>query len=133
MNTNKTRAEKALDTKLDTLKQKYCLNCGMGIIRNGTQGRKRFCNDACKQSHYRWRKSLDPKPVQRTYDRTAQQMINVAWAHLADVETALGDEERCTYCGYEETCRTIYSDAACTEVSSYVCDQCYDAQIVGAA
>lgn len=89
MDTNKTRAEKSLETKKDRFKQKYCLHCGSGIIRNGTQGRKQYCNDACKQADYRWRKSLNPKPVLPVVDRTAQQMINIAWAHLAELETAL--------------------------------------------
>jgi hypothetical protein len=132
--TMKTKAEKALETKNDKLRSRYCLNCDQMIICKGTQGRQKFCNAACKMAYHRdlakQRARWSPKPAARPApDRTAQQFVNIAWANMADVETAFIDTDPCTYCGYEDKCRTIYSDPACSVVSAYVCDACYDNEV----
>lgn len=90
MTNNKTRAEKALETKKDKLRSRYCLHCDQMIVRDGTQGRKKFCNNACKMAYHRYMHQWDEKPV-HTPDpnRVAQQMVNVVYAHLAEIETAL--------------------------------------------
>lgn len=89
-----TKRQKALATKKDTLKQAYCQYCSAGIIRDGTQGRKKFCNDACKMKYHRavkaYRQRINPAPERKAvFDRSAQQIINIAWSHLAEMETAL--------------------------------------------
>jgi len=88
------KSEKALATKKDKLRSRYCKQCDQMIIYDGTQGRKEFCNPACKMAyhrrlkayHERWYGKPAAKPV---YDRTVQQMINIAWANMVDVESAL--------------------------------------------
>lgn len=89
-----TKREKALATKKDKLRSRYCVACGQMIIYDGTQGRKRFCNNACKMSYHRWKQKHDEirlgKREQRPApDRTAQQMVNAVYANLAELETAL--------------------------------------------
>lgn len=89
-----TKAQKALASKKDKLRSRYCKHCDQMIIYDGTQGRKVFCNDACKMAYHRkvkkWQERWNPKPAPRPApDRTGQQMINIAWAHLVDLETAL--------------------------------------------
>ena len=94
MTNQKTRAAKALESKKDKLRSRYCLNCQQMIVYDGTQGRKKFCNPACKMAYHRYFKQFDPKPAPRaTLDRSAQQIINIAWAHLAELETALSGED----------------------------------------
>ena len=89
-----TKREKSLETKKDKLRSRYCEHCDQMIVYDGTQGRKKFCNDACKMAYHRRLKAYEarwsPKPAPKPApDRTAQQLVNIAWAHLADVETAL--------------------------------------------
>ena len=89
-----TKREKALATKKDKLRSKYCKHCDQMIVYDGTQGRKKFCDDACKMAYHRavkayWQR-VNPALERKTvFDRSAQQIINIVWAHLAEVETAL--------------------------------------------
>lgn len=88
------KREKSIATKKDKLRSKYCQQCDQMIIYDGTQGRKKFCNDACKMAWHRRVKAYEarwnPKPAQLPApNRTAQQMINIAYAALAELETAL--------------------------------------------
>lgn len=86
-------SKKAIETKKDKLRSRYCKQCDQMIIYNGTQGRKQFCNPACKMAYHRklnaWEKKWYPQPESVVMDRSAQQIINIAWAGLAELETAL--------------------------------------------
>jgi hypothetical protein len=94
LKTMQTKAEKAKATKKDKLRSRYCEHCDQMIVYDGTQGRKKFCNDACKMAHHRrlkeYRERWNPTPAPKPDpNRVAQQYVNVAWAHLAEIETAL--------------------------------------------
>lgn len=53
MSSHNPNTDKGVDTKREQLFNKTCPHCGMGFYLDGTQRKRRYCSDKCKQAAYR--------------------------------------------------------------------------------